>query len=973
MFLSILFLNGSIHGKAVLLNENAGLKNIEVTAIAKDKAGLMWVGTKRGLSKYDGYGFNAVPYFEKHTVNAIVYDSSRDVLWVGTDWGLFYIGCKDFRVVRCTPLSKKQEITCLVMQQREMIVGFKNNYILRIDSAFSCKVLYRFSSVSLWRERMVVDREGTIYCSFRPGSNLVKINGNTNESTVVMDKSSRSVDFLSLIEDEIYAGSVNVGFWNISHEDKSTWYLDTLNTIRQDPEFLLHHHQSMFIGYRNSTRVFEIKLKEKRIIDLSLQDADVFTNKRINCLYRDDFDVLWIGTSKGMIKLTPDKPKVVFEKLLVNRKVPVSTRQLIEDNNGDIYVASYAGFFRYNSEQRKWKNWPTINFRGRQIPFSPRSLLNVSEQYVYVGSDANFFGRFDKHKQSFELLSYYSSDSLCDTQGSILAMAQDARGVIWLGSDNSLLSLDLLQTKLTCHSKDKYAVDGATVKYIHIMPGKSQFWVGTEKGVFLMDSEKGRLLHLDETTTPALSDNNVNVITTDAFGNIYIGTDMGGLNVLSRDHNSIYTISRKDGLSSNEVYHLLWQDSTRLWMSTYNGLNYYHVPSKTIVSYYESDGTANNEFNQNSALKTCDGRLYFGGVKGITAINPTAMNTAAKPFSIFISAISKWDKVTETYQDVTIDDNNQINILPGDNLLTFSFAGSDYTAPELNTYFYKIEGLHSDWISLGTQPLLRLESLKGGAYQLHIKAVKGSRGDNSVNVLSYNLTIGQEFYKTLWFYILLALGLAGIIYIYFLNRLNTQKKLEHLRVQIASNLHDEVGSLLTRITMSADRLVARLSRDSETRDKLESVSQLSRAANAAMSDVLWAIDARNDVTGSLTDRMREHAEDLLLPRGIDVSIDFSEVDQLEKLSPEFRQNLFLLYKELINNILKHSHAGVVDIVYKQSKDSFMLRIQNDGVTMPAATVSTGQGLRNIKMRAELLKGKATIKHEGDTFEVIVSV
>jgi signal transduction histidine kinase len=137
---------------------------------------------------------------------------------------------------------------------------------------------------------------------------------------------------------------------------------------------------------------------------------------------------------------------------------------------------------------------------------------------------------------------------------------------------------------------------------------------------------------------------------------------------------------------------------------------------------------------------------------------------------------------------------------------------------------------------------------------------------------------------------------------------------------------------------------------------------------------LWTIDARNDFAGSLTDRMREHAEDLLLPRGIDVTIDFNQIDQFKKLSPEYRQHLFLVYKEMINNIIKHSRATVVEIVYKEQGDQCILKVRNDGVkALGQDSVGTGQGLRNIKMRAELLKGKAEVRKEGDWFEVIVSV
>lgn len=959
------------NAKAILLNEDAGLNNIEVTTITKDKNGLMWIGTKRGLNRYDGYRFTAIAYFEKLNIRSMVYDSVRNVMWVGTDIGLSYIHCNDNRVVQCTPLSRQNPVTCLVIDKQNLIVGFAYKYIIEINADFACKVLYRFEKGRLSENKMVLNRRQDIFICLQPGNNVIKIGHDEKTDTFVTIRYTL-IDLLTVIDDELYAGGVNQGFWR-EGGGSVPWYLDTLNTILQDPEYMLQQGQSIFIAYRNTTILYEIDLTGHKIRDLTVNDKGHFANKRIYCLYRDNFGVIWIGTSKGVIKLIPDKPKPVFEKLLWNQPEQVSTREMIEDANGDLYIASYSGLLKYNPYARKWKNWNQIFYLGKNRPFSQRSLLNVNNRYFYIGSDANYFARFDKSTGTIEKLYFQSDDGVCNTEGSTLTMEKDANGLMWLGSEKGLWSFDVAKLKMFCHFDDKYSVGEAPVRFIYMLRDKKQFWAATDDGIYLVDIDKGVMLHIDDNTTPALSGKLINAITSDVDGNIWIATDEAGINVLSANHKEVYAITKKDGLSSNEVYHFLWQDSVRLWISTYNGLNYYHTQTKTIIPYYESDGITNNEFNQNSALKTADGKMYFGGINGITAFYPPQMETHQQPFGLFVSGISKWEKSSGTFKDVMVENDEAISMSPGDNLLTFSFAGTDYTHSELNTYFYKIAGLHNDWISLGTQPSLRLESLQAGEYTLLIKAIKGSRGVSSINTLTYHLSIKQVFYQTVWFYLLLASGLALLIYVYFSNRLRTQKKLELLRVKIASNLHDEVGSLLTRITMSADRLITRMPRESETSEKLKGVSELSRAANVAMSDVLWTIDARNDVTGSLTDRMREHAEDLLLPRGIDISIDFKEIDHLQKVSPEFRQHLFLLFKEIINNIIKHSNAGAVSISYHQSGNHCVLRVKNDGVTEPAGAVSTGQGLRNIKMRAEMLHGKAEIERDNEYFEVTVII
>jgi ligand-binding sensor domain-containing protein len=367
LFLASIVLGLKSTAKATLLNENAGLKNIEVTAIAKDKSGLMWVGTKGGLNKYDGYGFQAITYFEKHSVNTILYDSLRDVLWIGTNWGLYYFTCKTNQIVQCTPKLRKNAVTCLLKVEDRIVVGFEEKYILQINADFSCKVIYHFGTNHLLVNRMVADSKGNIYCCFKVLNNIVKINAATHVTTILSNQSTYGIDVLAVFENELYAGGVDNGFWNITRNRKSTWFLDDLNIHNHHPEFVLHHNQKIFLSYRNDSKIFEVNQVDRKIIDLSNQDKDVFNYKRIFSFFCDDYGVVWIGTSKGLIKLTPDKPTIPFEKLLNQWSEQVSTRQILEDDNGDIYVGSYAGFFRFNKRKQQWNNWRTILFKGKKV------------------------------------------------------------------------------------------------------------------------------------------------------------------------------------------------------------------------------------------------------------------------------------------------------------------------------------------------------------------------------------------------------------------------------------------------------------------------------------------------------------------------------------------------------------------------------------------------------------------------------
>jgi signal transduction histidine kinase len=272
---------------------------------------------------------------------------------------------------------------------------------------------------------------------------------------------------------------------------------------------------------------------------------------------------------------------------------------------------------------------------------------------------------------------------------------------------------------------------------------------------------------------------------------------------------------------------------------------------------------------------------------------------------------------------------------------------------------------------MGNENTLRLEGLPPGHYTLEVKAYNKS-GMPSQNNLIYDITIQQVFYRSWWFYTLLSAAAVLIIYFYFRTRLQNIQRLQQLRTRIASNLHDEVGSLLTSITISTDSAKYTANTLEDKDERLDKIASLSRTATNTMSDVLWSIDARNDYAGNLTDRMREHAEAMLLPLGIDLEFDFTGTHQDQIVAPETRQHLYLIFKEAIHNIVKHSHATQVRVVYRQDKDQFRLVVFNN---FPSDEVPSsrhkGQGLKNMAMRAK--KIGAVLKQGNEPFQYTVII
>jgi signal transduction histidine kinase len=245
-----------------------------------------------------------------------------------------------------------------------------------------------------------------------------------------------------------------------------------------------------------------------------------------------------------------------------------------------------------------------------------------------------------------------------------------------------------------------------------------------------------------------------------------------------------------------------------------------------------------------------------------------------------------------------------------------------------------------------------------GKYVLKIKG-NVSKGAASINEISVDILVKQVFYKTAWFIVLVVLAAAAIIYFIVSYRIRQVKKIQYLRTRIASDLHDDVGSSLVRITILADAI--KRGEMKENRDEqLGTIAGISRGAVSTMKDVIWSIDSRNDTMGGMIQYMQEHLHNMLTPANIDFELKHSDLNDTEKLSMNFRQNVYLTFKEAINNVVKHSGATKVEVFLEKKNGLFIMRIRDNGKGIGGDKKTSGQGLYNMQLRADRLKANLNI-------------
>jgi signal transduction histidine kinase len=197
-----------------------------------------------------------------------------------------------------------------------------------------------------------------------------------------------------------------------------------------------------------------------------------------------------------------------------------------------------------------------------------------------------------------------------------------------------------------------------------------------------------------------------------------------------------------------------------------------------------------------------------------------------------------------------------------------------------------------------------------------------------------------------------AVILAGLMAVYALHlyRIRRVREIERLRTRIASDLHDDIGSALTRISVHSQQILSRTDPERMVQSTRK-INELSRDTISTMSDIVWSIDARNDTLADFLGRMQDLTHTMLSERDIQVSFTQKGMDRAKPMRVEVRQNLYYIFKEAIHNVARHSGADRVEILIDNSESVFRMEISDNGTGFDPQSVKGGNGLKNMKMRA----------------------
>jgi signal transduction histidine kinase/ligand-binding sensor domain-containing protein len=980
-----------------------GLSNNSVQCLLQDKNGIVWIGTNGGLNRYDGalfiqYNLLSQPSLSSSAITALIEDNDGNI-WVGTDNGINILNPINNTIRQL--LHRKNDPGSLPPGPVKSIQKMKDGSIWVMSETWFAKYRQPDSFLPIAMDPSLVGltrvftgiaegEAGQAWISYLDHpTRMVRKLKQPNGRDSIADLDAVWPDYSRVYTDADHTN------WGISHTGVTRFSSDAQNYERWLINKASANLPSLHLPICYTTDANGIVWQGSQAINLARFDLRQKTVTDYNwllqackasmvyCLYSDRSNTIWIGTDNGIIKLSNrtsffrNIPFTLREKEIKN----VRCRRIIEDKYGVLY----AGTENYGL----LKLVPGAGGNYTTIPLSTYGAIDISSvpvngNMITVPSKGEYdigymydmwydnnntiwlsgFGLLKYDIPSSTMVIYLAGKEPEERAQSItqFSICYDD-SLIWTGGQHNLFTFDMDKHSLLPFYDNKGNMPFHEIPCWSLAKTGKWIWAGTDKGLYKINSATKEVTRQDKHPALQLT---INDIFVDKDNSLWISTAGGGILHYNSDDEQVIQYTTRDGLSNNTVCGTLADDDNNLWISTYAGLNYLNRQTSQFASFYSKDALNGDEFNRKAFARLRNGDLVFGGLNGYNIFNTKDAFIDYKPASLLLTSFSKTTAdgvVMETIFDA--GKTSAITIDPGDKFISFTFTLTDMYDPASNRYSYKLEGLDNEWHYIGNQHTLSFMSLAPGKYTLRIKGFS-AKYLVTKNELAISIKVNQVFYKTAWFIILVVLATAALVAGIVHYRIRHLQKLQVLRTRIASDLHDEVGSNLVRISMLADAS-KRESDDGKLSQQFGLIAGISRAAASTIRDVIWNIDARNDSMGDMINYMHEHIHNMLNPAGIEFSFQHADVNGDKKLHINFRQNVYLIFKEAINNIVKHSGADYVQVSLEQKRGLFTMMIKDNGKGMTEKNLSTGQGLHNMKMRAtrigaaiEIISGEGVI-------------
>jgi signal transduction histidine kinase len=419
------------------------------------------------------------------------------------------------------------------------------------------------------------------------------------------------------------------------------------------------------------------------------------------------------------------------------------------------------------------------------------------------------------------------------------------------------------------------------------------------------------------------------------------------------DHPRFRSFTMKDGLSTNSVEIVVDDLAGDIYTGGNHGIDRLNPATGEVTHYTTDDGAAPGLLR--AAFRDRQGVLWFGTEFGLTRLEPSRH---ARPASAGLDVFIRSVRVNGVPQTVSALGERAVSLPdvgPAQKEVVIEYSALTFSAGQSPRYQSRLAGADSEWGGAKTDRSIAYSNLGPGRYTFLVRAI-AANGAVSGESASVSFTVLTPIWRRAWFIamVVVAVGLLGRAV--YQRRVGRLLELANMRTRIASDLHDDIGANLTRIALLSDAAQHDNGHDA-------SIGRIARESVGTMADIVWAIKPERESLIDLTRRMRQQADDLFVPRDIELRFNAPSAEADISLPVDLRRDVLLFFKETLTNVARHSHCTRVEIDLSLDGPRLTLVVTDNGRGFDLKAEHQGQGLRSLARRAANLKASLSIASE----------
>jgi ligand-binding sensor domain-containing protein/signal transduction histidine kinase len=970
----------------------SGLLSNQVNTIVQDDEGYIWAGTTDGLQRYDGVRYKVFRRTEKDSssipsnpVWQLLIDKKKN-LWVllaDGRVGIFNTKKFTFREVPVhfeKPVSPNTAVKRLITDEYgHMFYLMGGSEVITLDEKgdeFSYTHNF-FKQKEQWGIADFQQQPGTqkYWMSIEGGGIAVY-----NKATGQLSYAGNNIEKESAIEQYKALGTLYHFYFD---RKQRLWFIEW--GIRPFPHIYC----------------YDVKIN-KPVVEKAALISSLKTYHEIRGFFQQRDGTVWI---KGLLVFakfseTEKKFQIVYNGYRNERSIAYETVHcLYEDREKNVWVATdNNGLYRFNPSLEFFSNISHINrMTGIKGEGGTMCFMFTNRGTVLAGNWGDGVYQYDK---GFNVIS--ANIKGFDNNGgpSIWSMFASRDGnTIWMSSQPGIYAVD--QKNSTAKFYNPAVLENKTIRQI-AEDKNGNLWLGMHStGVYKWTAAKGKN-KFDEgmaavTAVPRVQ---VNKITIDSKGYVWIATPETGAYVIDpvSDKVIMHFSDTADGekkLPERGVSSVLeYDDSTMiittatrifrynrllkqssvigskemisgfitavekdnhgyLWLTSTAGLYRINIQKRIFVVFTRADGLDNEHFTQSASYTLPDGRILFGTTNSIIVFDPPAVHVNAKSPDLKVTDFKVMNKslVLDSLKNL-----KEIELAYRENSLVIEFSPFLYNGASMIKY--KLEGLDKEWRIAGRNNDAVYSYLPPGRYTFLLKTID-EEGNESAAKKELTIKINAPFWKTWWFYSLIAMAIGAVFFWFDKERTKRKEAVLKMRSDIADDLHKEINTVLGNINILSE--IAKLKANTEPGKSIEFIEQIhdkSQSMMIAMDDMLWSIDPHNDSMENFMLRFKEYIDALRNRHGVQIDLLIDKKAEALQLNMKLSKDVFWFFKNGITNVVKTGANNCrIHISFVNPHLIYTLEFDN--------TNTDTQQFDNLLQRKELTNKLAAIKAKLD--------